>query len=1529
MLTAPHQRVSVVAARQDEDWADALQAALLAAGHQVVQQRVPGLPAKSFQTGTLELPPDHVIVVVHSAWLEASGWGFSEQAAACLERVGIVRADDCPVLSPLSTCSSLPFDPAIAQLPPAMDPPWSPVSDISFDMARRFGLTWLKLHSDKAIRGLSSALNKAAKGGPLLDDRHLLVEHIANGPLAGLWRGYDAGGSGSAEVAVKVLHPQWIDTPTHQAFLRDDAPSDPALAPVLSTGDGPPAPFVVRPWGEGTLMERIVSDDLELGEVLQAVLDASSGLRVLHAAGRLHGGIKPSNIVFVEGRALLADGGGPGISGTDATDVLFLAPETQEPGREPGPAADLYALAMTALNALYGAPLPFWVLRDPERLLTELDVPSGIRTAIRKALDWDPDRRTDSVDGFESDLLEDESVVRMLCERASASGRHEAVAMYLERLMAVGDGRSPSLLLALGRAQLAAGEVDAARESFTGAVDSDVRSEALVAARGLADVAAELGGVEARVATLTSHAERLQPFGVELLLDAAELQDPWAARAVWESILERHLEKSQARRALAVLLDLARTREDWSAVFRLGALQYGFIDDPEGTEAMELGRIAMDRLQDPPRALTWLQVASEAGCVAEDLHQRLEAIRSSRGEWRQVVTLMLERAEALADEEEAVELMLRAARVALYAHNHHDDAASIMLRVLLRDPEHRHALRFLARYHARALRDDRALALYARLAPHEERGREGEPLEVRVADNVDYARLLLRNDRPRGAQLCLEAALDLNPGHIPTLALASQLSFDLGKWEEARVATRGLVGAYSSAEADATFCAALRRLGNLAWLHGDLVVASQHFNRVLELAPEDIESWWGRAKIALAGNAGRLDQSMLQEAPWLTAAPVRITPHEGLARLFAGILSRASVERWMGLDPMGREMAGLLSAQSDLVLMSAVVDLMAARQLIRGALFRRLREARPEWERAISIVEDLFFSPLSRQTFPVAESYRWCRQPRDFDPRHHRAAQRLSADPEGPVVVRPSLSTLHHASAWSTLISWTGPLPEPPIAEEIEVGEGSGARHSAVLVLFPDSPDRSGVGGPARRVLRVADGDVIGAAMDEVSLPLATLEPEHLRFEAVGDFFYVRALGPLAIDGELVTHRRLLGGERLLIGTVDARFDLLDNDLDGLLADRGQLDSRVVSARSDLDQAYVHRPKAALFYTVGADERMLPVVGDRVGLYEDVEGTLAMERGSTDAEVLVLQRQGEFYLRSAVDGTTRVLEHEDRFEVGSRTIEFRLLDQLHIDDPAGRLDVRDPVLVFDDGSPHGRPIVLDKPRFSLGRGRDSDYQVASDASLSRVHCTFVRQGDDVFVEDAGSSNGTLLNGEPVEGLMPLTSGDVVALGQTIVTFLRPTPTASSPGDTLHDLLSDDPTDILPVRARSRRGLPVDEGLDKLRVVNQVLVALVRAFDKAEGSGRGQAFLLNLVAARPRAYQGLLDDLTVTDTLPAMEVLYNLAQRPEQEQRPLLNFVLGDLIDRGTDAAADVLDDDAMDALLSILAETRYRDHLRF
>ena len=68
------------------------------------------------------------------------------------------------------------------------------------------------------------------------------------------------------------------------------------------------------------------------------------------------------------------------------------------------------------------------------------------------------------------------------------------------------------------------------------------------------------------------------------------------------------------------------------------------------------------------------------------------------------------------------------------------------------------------------------------------------------------------------------------------------------------------------------------------------------------------------------------------------------------------------------------------------------------------------------------------------------------------------------------------------------------------------------------------------------------------------------------------------------------------------------------------------------------------------------------------------------------------------------------------------------------------------VLYLPDGTVHD--IVLDKERLSIGRRPDNDVCLPYPA-VSGEHAAVVNILDDSFLEDLGSTNGTLVNGKPV------------------------------------------------------------------------------------------------------------------------------------------------------------------------------------
>ncbi|NNE97663.1 MAG: FHA domain-containing protein [Pyrinomonadaceae bacterium] len=73
-------------------------------------------------------------------------------------------------------------------------------------------------------------------------------------------------------------------------------------------------------------------------------------------------------------------------------------------------------------------------------------------------------------------------------------------------------------------------------------------------------------------------------------------------------------------------------------------------------------------------------------------------------------------------------------------------------------------------------------------------------------------------------------------------------------------------------------------------------------------------------------------------------------------------------------------------------------------------------------------------------------------------------------------------------------------------------------------------------------------------------------------------------------------------------------------------------------------------------------------------------------------------------------------------------------------------------------------IVIDKDKTSFGRGNDAEYRF-EDNGLSRLHASIFREGDDVWIVDEYSSNGTFVNGEEVSySGTPLRDGDLIKIG---------------------------------------------------------------------------------------------------------------------------------------------------------------------
>ena len=71
------------------------------------------------------------------------------------------------------------------------------------------------------------------------------------------------------------------------------------------------------------------------------------------------------------------------------------------------------------------------------------------------------------------------------------------------------------------------------------------------------------------------------------------------------------------------------------------------------------------------------------------------------------------------------------------------------------------------------------------------------------------------------------------------------------------------------------------------------------------------------------------------------------------------------------------------------------------------------------------------------------------------------------------------------------------------------------------------------------------------------------------------------------------------------------------------------------------------------------------------------------------------------------------------------------------------------------------------PAGVLEVGRDETCDISlSDPACSRRHCKFVASGSGVFLEDLGTTTGTVLNGKMISGSAKLSDEDKVSIGQT-------------------------------------------------------------------------------------------------------------------------------------------------------------------
>jgi hypothetical protein len=154
--------------------------------------------------------------------------------------------------------------------------------------------------------------------------------------------------------------------------------------------------------------------------------------------------------------------------------------------------------------------------------------------------------------------------------------------------------------------------------------------------------------------------------------------------------------------------------------------------------------------------------------------------------------------------------------------------------------------------------------------------------------------------------------------------------------------------------------------------------------------------------------------------------------------------------------------------------------------------------------------------------------------------------------------------------------------------------------------------------------------------------------------------------------------------------------------------------------------------------------------------------------------------------QAAADGWSSEWEEDDITNVGAvgpvSAVETAL-DAATIDPTPGSLNAYLTHLI-EGGEDIAHIIAPDMVLVRIGRGRTNEIQVSADGEISRRHCLIMRQRDEFFIEDLGSTNGTVVDGEPVS-LARLTPDAKIELGESVFRFVFMPQSSVATARTIH------------------------------------------------------------------------------------------------------------------------------------------------
>jgi hypothetical protein len=84
-----------------------------------------------------------------------------------------------------------------------------------------------------------------------------------------------------------------------------------------------------------------------------------------------------------------------------------------------------------------------------------------------------------------------------------------------------------------------------------------------------------------------------------------------------------------------------------------------------------------------------------------------------------------------------------------------------------------------------------------------------------------------------------------------------------------------------------------------------------------------------------------------------------------------------------------------------------------------------------------------------------------------------------------------------------------------------------------------------------------------------------------------------------------------------------------------------------------------------------------------------------------------------------------------------------------------------------------KEIYLSEGVYTIGRGQDNYVSFSDDSSVSKYHAEIEVRGEEFWLIELGSSNGTVVNGKKVESEICLKDGDTIVFGDSVKAVFNP------------------------------------------------------------------------------------------------------------------------------------------------------------